>query len=187
MIIVVKNINVKRPPRGVASFLGLVWSSTLWFILNKSTVCSIRLSRALKPVVSLAVREKATRKARRNSQEKITTQARRDWEEVVGRGTPKKTVEVAAEGRVVIAADIVNDARAGQARKGEVGVPLPCASALGAPLADASPLKLYRGREVKPGQKEVPSQGVQDGTVPIVPLAQPKQERLVARAKESEP
>ena len=106
---------------------------------------------------------------------------------MVGRGTPKKTVEVAAEARVVVETDLVNDARAGQAVKGEVGVPLPSASALGAPLADASPLKLNRGREVKPGQKAAPSQGVQDGTVPIVPLVQPKQERLCARATASEP
>jgi hypothetical protein len=122
-----------------------------------------------------------------NSKVKIMNQARRDWEEVVGRGAPKNAVEVAAEARVVVVADFVNDARAGQAEKGEVGVPLPCTSVLGAPLADASSLKLNRGREVKPGQKAAPSQGVQDGTVPIVPLAQPKQERLVARAMESEP
>ena len=105
----------------------------------------------------------------------------------MGKVAPKKTVEVAAEARVEVAADLVNDARAGQAEKGEVGVPVPCMSALGAPLANASPLKLYRGREVKPGQKAVPSQGVQAGTVPIVPLAQPKQERLCARATASEP
>ena len=132
-------------------------------------------------------REKTTSKAKRNSQEKITTQARRDWEEVVGRGTPKKTVEVASEVRVVVVTDLVNDSRVGQAEKGEVGVPLPCKSSLGATLADASPLKLYRGREVKPGQMAVPSQGLQAGTVPIAPLAQPTQERLCARATESEP
>ena len=134
-----------------------------------------------------AAREKATNMANVKSREKITNQARRDWEEVVGRGAPKNAVEVAAEARVVVVADFVNDARAGQAEKGEVGVPMPCTSALGAPLADASPLKLYRGREVKPGQKAVPSQGVQAGTVPTVPLAQPKQERLCARATASEP
>ena len=125
--------------------------------------------------------------ARVNNKEKITNQARRDWEEVVGRGAPKNAVEVLAEARVVVVTDLVNDARAGQAEKGELGVPLPSTSALGVPLADASPLKLYRGREVKPGQKAVPSQGVQVGTVPIVPLAQPKQERLCARATVSEP
>jgi hypothetical protein len=106
---------------------------------------------------------------------------------VVGRGTPKNTVEVAAEARVAMVTDLVNDARAGQAVYGEVGLPLPCTSALGVPLADASPLKLKRGREVKPGQKAVPSQGVQAGTVPTVPLVQPRQERLWARATASEP
>ena len=134
-----------------------------------------------------AVREQATNMARVNSKVKIINQARRDWEEVVGRGAPKNAVEVAAEARVVVETDLVNDARAGQAEKGEVGVPLPCTSALGVPLADASPVKLNRGRKVKPGQKAEPSQGMQAGTVPIVPLAQPKQERLCARAKESEP
>ena len=183
----VRPINEQRPPRGVASFMGLVLSSTLWFMLNKSRALSARRGRALQPVAFSVVREKTTSKARRNSQEKTTTQARRDSEEVVGRGTPKKTVEVAAEARVVVATDLVSEARAGQAEKGEVGVPLPCTSALGAPLADTSPLKLYRGREVKPGQMAVPSQGVQAGTVPIVPLVQPKQERLCARATASEP
>jgi hypothetical protein len=125
--------------------------------------------------------------ARVNSKVKIINQERRDWEEVVGRGAPKNAVEVAAEARVVVETDLVNDARAGQAEKGEVGVPLPCISVLGGPLADASPLKLNRGREVKPGQKAVPSQGVQAGTVPSVPLAQPKQERLCARATALEP
>ena len=56
--------------------------------------------------------------ARVNSREKITNQARRDWEEVVGRGTPKNMVEVAAEPRVEEAAALVNEARAGQAEKG---------------------------------------------------------------------
>ena len=183
----VRPISENRPPRGVASFMGLVLSSTLWFMLNKSRAFSARRGRALKPVAFSVAREKTTSKAKRNSQEKITTQARRDWEEVVGRGTPKKTVEVTAEGRVVVAVALVNDARAGQAEKGEVGVLLTCVSALGAPLADASSLKLNRGREVKPGQKAEPSQRVQAGTVPIVPLAQPKQERLCARATASEP
>ena len=180
-------INEKRPPRGVASLMGLVLSSTLWFMLNKSTVFSARRGRALQPVAFSAVREQATNMARVNSKVKIMNQARRDWEEVVGRGAPKNAVEVAAEARVVVETDLVNDARAGHAEKGEVGVPLPCTSVLGAPLADALPLKLNRGREVKPGQKAVPSQGVQVGTVPIEPLAQPKQERLCARATASEP
>ena len=183
----VRPISEKRPPRGVASLMGLVLSSTLWFMLNKSTVFSARRGRALQPVAFSAVREQATNMARVNSKEKIINQARRDWEEVVGRGAPKNAVEVPAEARVVVVTELVNDARAGQAEKGEVGVPLPCASALGAPLADASLLKLNRGRDVKPGQKAVPSQGVQAGTVPIVPLAQPKQERLCARATASEP
>jgi hypothetical protein len=156
-------------------------------MLNKSTVLSARRGRAVQPVAFSAVREHATNMERVNSKVKIMNQARRDWEEVVGRGTPKKTVEVAAEASVVVETDLVNDARAGQAEKGEVGVPLPCTSVLGAPLADASPLKLNRGREVKPGQKAVPSQGVQVGTVPIEPLAQPKQERLCVSAKASEP
>ena len=121
----VRPISEKRPPRGVASLMGLVLSSTLWFMLNKSTVFSARRGRAVQPVAFSAVREQATNMARVNSKEKITNQARRDWEEVVGRGTPKKTVEVAAEARAVLAADLVNDARAGQADKGEVGVPLP--------------------------------------------------------------
>ena len=180
-------ISEKRPPRGVDSLMGLVLSSTLWFMLNKSTVLSARRGRAVQPVAFSGVREQATNMARVNSKVKIMNQARRDWEEVVGRGAPKNAVEVAAEARVVVETDLVNDARAGQAVKGEVGVPLPSASALGAPLADASPLKLNRGREVKPGQKAAPSQGVQDGTEPIVPLAQPKQERLCARATASEP
>ena len=180
-------ISEKRPPRGVASLMGLVLSSTLWFILNRSTAFSARRGRALQPVAFLAVREQATNMARVNNKEKITNQARRDWEEVVGRGTPKNAEEVAAEARVVVETNFVSDARAGQAEKGEVGVPLPCISVLGGPLADASPLKLNRGREVKPGQKAAPSQGMQDGTVPIVPLAQPKQERLCARATASEP
>ena len=106
---------------------------------------------------------------------------------MVGRGAPKNAVEVPAEARVVVVTDLVSEARAGQAENGEVGAPLPCTSALGAPLADASILKLNRGREVKPGQKAGPSQGVQAGTVPIVPLAHPKQERLAARATTSEP
>ena len=180
-------ISEKRPPRGVDSLMGLVLSSTLWFMLNKSTVLSARRGRAVQPVAFSGVREQATNMARVNSKVKIMNQARRDWEEVVGRGAPKNAVEVAAEARVVVETDLVNDARAGQAEKGEVGVPLPCTSVLGAPLADALPLKLNRGREVKPGQKAVPSQGMQAGTVPIVPLAQPKQERLCARATASEP
>ena len=180
-------ISEKRPPRGVASLMGLVLSSTLWLMLNKSTVFSARRGRALQPVAFSAVREQATNMARVNSKVKIMNQARRDWEEVVGRGAPKNAVEVAAEAGVVVETDLVNDARAGQAEKGEVGVPLPCTSVLGAPLADALPLKLNRGREVKPGQKAAPSQGVQVGTVPIEPLAQPKQERLCARATASEP
>ena len=141
---VVRPINEKRPPRGVASLMGLVLSSTLWFMLNKSTVFSARRGRALQPVAFSAVQDKATSKASMNSKEKITTQARRDWEDVVGKVAPKKTVEVAAEARVMVEADLVNDARAGQAEKGDVGVPLPCSSALGAPLllAIASPLKL---------------------------------------------
>jgi hypothetical protein len=138
------------------------------------------------PVAFTVMREKAMSAARIESQEKITTQARRDWEEVVGRGTPKKMVEVAAEARVVGAADSVEEARAGQARKGEVGAPLPCASALGAPPAAVSALKLYRGREVRPGQKEELSQGVQVGTLPRVPLAHPRQERLCGSACASE-
>ena len=105
---------------------------------------------------------------------------------MVGRGTPKKMVEVAAEARVVEVADFVKEASAGQARKGEVGVPLPCASALGAPPPAASALKLYRGREVKPGQKEALSQGAQAGTLPRVPLAHPRQERLCGSACASE-
>ena len=112
----VSPINEKRPPRGVASFMGLVLSSTLWFILNRSTAFSARRGRALQPVAFSAVREQATNMARVNNKEKITNQARRDWEEVVGRGTPKNTVEVAAEACVAAAAtDPVSEARAGQA------------------------------------------------------------------------
>ena len=116
---------------------------------------------------------------------RTTTQARRNWEAVVGRGTPKKTVEVSA--RFVGEIALVNDARVGQAEK---GVPLlPCESALGAPLAAAGsrPLKLNRGREVRPGQVAAPVQGVQSGKEPNVPLAQPRQERLCARAWASDP
>ena len=113
-------------------------------MLNRSRAFSARRGRALQPVAFSAVQDKATSKASMNSKEKITTQARRDWEDVVGKVAPKKTVEVAAEARVMVEADLVNDARAGQAEKGDVGVPLPCTSALGAPLllAIASPLKL---------------------------------------------
>lgn len=120
-----------------------------------------------------------------SSQEKITTQASRDWEDVVGRGTPKKMVEVDAEASEVAVTDLNKDARGGQARKGEAK-PLPCASALGAPLPSASALKLYRGREVRPGQKAALSQGAQAGTLPAVPLAHPRQERLCASACASE-
>ena len=179
----VRPISEKRPPSGVASFVGLVLSSTLWFMLNKSTVLSARRGRALKPDAFSVVRENATRMARIKSQEKITTQARRDWEEVAGRGTPKNIVEVPVE--VGVDADLGKDARAGHAGKGEVGVP-PCASALVAPLINASALKLYRGREVKPGQKEALSQGAQAGTLPSVPLAHPRQDRLCASACASE-
>ena len=179
-------INEKRPPRGVASLMGLALSSTLWFMLNRSTTFSARRGRALKPVAFSAVREKATKMANVKSREKITNQARRDWVEVVGRGVPKKAVEVAAEARVVVVTELVSEARAGQDEKGEVGAPLPCASSLEAPLGNASALKLYRGREVEPGQKAVPSQSVQAGTVPAVPLAQPRQERLSTRARMSE-
>ena len=180
-------ISEKRPPRGVASLMGLVLSSTLWAMLNRSRALSARRCRAAQPVAFSVAREKTTRRARKKSQEKITSQARSDWEEVVGKGTPKKTVEVAAEARVVVATELVSEARAGQAEKGEVGALLPCASALAEPLIDASALKLYRGREVKPGQKAAPLQRVQVGTMPLAPLAQPKQDRLCARATASEP
>ncbi len=145
---------------------------------------SARKGRALQPVAFSAVLEKAMHRAKMKSQINITTQASRDWEEVVGRGTPKNMVEVAAEARVFAATDVAREARAGQVEKGEVGTPLLCA--LRAPLIDESALKLYRGREVEPGQKSVPPQSVQAGTVPAVPLAQPRQERLSARARMSE-
>ena len=98
---------------------------------------------------------------------------------------PKKMVEVAEEASVEDADDLPDDASAGQAEKGEAGAPLPCASALGAPLA-VSMLKLYKGREVKPGQKEELSHGLQSGTLPRVPLAHPRQERLCGSACASE-
>ena len=106
------------PPRGVATFMGLVMSLTLWFKLKRSAAFRARRGRALQPVAFSLVREKATSMARINSQVKRTTQARRAWEEVVGRGTPKNMVEVAAEPRVEEAAALVNEARAGQAEKG---------------------------------------------------------------------
>lgn len=181
-------MRVKRPPRGVASFIGLVLSSTLCFMLNRSTAFSARRGRVLQPVAFSDVREQATNVANINSEKKITNQARRGWAAVLGMETPKKAVDVAAEARLLgVVADVDIASRAGQAAKGEVSAPLPCANALGAPLAEAPPLKLYKGREVKPGQKEVLSQGVQAGTVPIVPPAQPKQERLCVSATLSEP
>ncbi len=182
-------MSVNRPPRGVASLMGLVLSSTLWFMLNKSTVFSARRGRALQPVALSFVREKATSKARKTNQENITTQESRDWPAVVGRSTPKKTAEVPAEAGAEAAEDSaapVRDASGGQAEKGDMGAPLPCASALGALAARTPALKLYRGREVNPGQMLAASQGVQAGNAPKVPLKQPTQERLCARAAASE-
>ena len=177
----------QRPPKGVASFMGLEWSSTAWAMLKRSTAFSARRGRALQPVALSVAREKAVSTASKRSQEKITNQARRDWEEVVGRGAPKKMVEVAEEASAVAAgADPTMEERVGHAEKGDPRGPLPCASALGAPLPAAALLKLNKGREVNPGQKALLSQGGQAGGVPAVPLAQPRQVALVARAAASE-
>ena len=174
-----------KPPRGVASLMGLDLSSTLWAMLNRSTAFRARRGRALQPVALSLARERAITMANRKSQEKITTQARRDWEDVVGRGTPKKIVEVEAEAGAAVATDLVWDERGGQAANGEAGGPLPCASALGAPPAGATLLKLYRGREVKPGHMAASLQELQAGTLPKVPLGQPRQETLCASASAS--
>jgi hypothetical protein len=124
--------------------MGLVLSFTTWFMLNKSTALSARRSRALQPVALSAVHVKTMSKASTSSQMKITTQARRDWEAVVGRGTPKNTVEVAAEAKVAVETDLVNDARAGQAEKGEEGgAALPARPLGGSSSAEVvEPLKL---------------------------------------------
>ena len=173
-----------RPPRGVASLMGLVLSSTLWDMLKRSIALRARAGRARQPVALALVRKKATSMATIKSQEIITTQASRDWEEVVGRGTPKNMVEVAEEAGPRLSGS-AKDESVGQAEKGKVNAPLPCVS-VGVPPAIAAALKLYKGREVKPGQKTAPLQGAQAGTVPTVPLAQPRQDRLAASARASE-
>ena len=65
----------------------------------------------------------------------------------------------------------------------EAVLPLPPVALL---LRPVMPLKLNKGREVKPGQKASPLQGVQNGTMPEVPKAQPRHERLCASAWLSE-
>jgi len=132
------------------------------------------------------VREKARHIATIKSQEKITTHARMDWEEVVGRGTPKNRVEVPAEARAVVVTAAVREDRAGQVEKGEAGEPSASALPL-PPLGEAAAvpppaLKLYRGREVRPGHWALGSHALQAGRMPEVPGGQPRQLLLCASA-----
>ena len=87
---VVRPMREKSPPRGVASFTGLVFSMTSWFMLNMSM--DVRAARGRKKqqkkpvlveaVVLLAVASparvvRATTSASTKKKEKVTTQASR--------------------------------------------------------------------------------------------------------------
>jgi len=93
-------------------------------MLNKSTALSARMGSARRPVALSEAREKATSMAAIKSHAKITTQASSDWEEVVGKGTPKNTVEVEDEARAPGAAEAVREESVGQAVKGRAGAAL---------------------------------------------------------------
>jgi hypothetical protein len=179
-----------RPPNGVDSFRGLALSSTLWDMENMSQALRARRGRAQQPPPPPAAgRSAARQRAPQKRSVKSTNQASRHCAAVVGRAAPKNMEEAleAAEG-VLEGGAWESAAREGQAAKGKVGravLPLP-ARPRACPAGVPGPLKLYRGREVSPGHRAAPVQGGHTGRLPAVPGAQPRQERLCARAAASE-
>ena len=77
---------------------------------------------------------------------------------VVGKITPKKAVEVEEMGLGTTAKLVAREERGGQVKKGEEGGAVEEEAAT-EPVRRGSALKLYRPREVTPGQKRGGAQG----------------------------